>query len=81
MYEGAAPWGNPPRNPSLLPVVLGKVAQLRWAQGNLIPGYIDFTSEEKSLLFEAALGHVLGQDNVYHVSKSKAEANRNPTRY
>ena len=27
-----------------------KIAQLRWTRGHLVPGYIDFTSEEKSLL-------------------------------
>jgi len=55
-----------------------KIAQLRWARGHLVPGYIGFTSEEKGLLFEA-LCNTLGEDNVYHVSKE--DANSNPTRY
>ena len=55
-----------------------KIAQLRWVRGHLIPGYIGFTGEEKTLLFEA-LCSVLGQDNVYYVSKE--EGNGNPTRY
>ena len=55
-----------------------KIAQLRWVRGHLIPGYIGITGEEKTLLFEA-LCSVLGQDNVYYVSKE--EGNGNPTRY
>ena len=55
-----------------------KIAQLRWARGHLIPGYIGFTREEKSLLFEA-LCNVLGENNVSYISKENA--NKNPTRY
>ena len=55
-----------------------KIAQMRWARGHLVPGYIGFTSGEKNLLFEA-LCNTLGEDNVYHVSKE--DANSNPTRY
>ena len=55
-----------------------KIAQLRWARGHLVPGYIGFTSEEKTLLFEA-LCNASGEDNVYYVSKE--DANSNPTRY
>ena len=29
-----------------------KIAQMRWARGHLVPGYIGFTSGEKNLLFE-----------------------------
>lgn len=52
--------------------------EMQAARGHLVPGYICFSSEEKTLLFEA-LCNVLGQDNVYYVSKE--EANKNPTRY
>ena len=55
-----------------------KIAQLRWAHGHLAPGYIGFTSKEKTLLFEA-LCNASGQDNVYYVLKE--DANRNPTKY
>ena len=55
-----------------------KIAQLRWARGHLVPGYIGFTSEEKTLLFEA-LCNALGEDNVYYVSKEYA--NKNTTKY
>jgi hypothetical protein len=55
-----------------------KIAQLKWARGHLVPGYIGFTGEEKTLLFEA-LCNTLGEDNVYYVSKE--DANKNPTRY
>ena len=55
-----------------------KIAQMRWARGHLVPGYIGFTSGEKNLLFEA-LCNTLGEHNVYYVSKE--DANSNPTRY
>ena len=55
-----------------------KIAQLRWSRGHLISGYIGFTSEEKSLLFEA-LCNVLGENNVSYISKQNA--NKNPTSY
>ena len=45
---------------------------------HLVPGYIGFTCQEKSLLFEA-LCNVLGEDNVYYVSKE--DTNKNPTKY
>ena len=55
-----------------------KIAQLRWARGHLVPGYIGFTSEEKTLLFKA-LCNALGEDNIYYVSKE--DANKDPTKY
>ena len=52
-----------------------KIAQLRWnRRRQLIPGYIGFNNKEKSLLFES-LCHVLGEDNVYYVSKEDTSSN------
>ena len=45
--------------------VNGKIKQLRWCKGKLLlPGYyIDFTNDEKILLYKS-LCHVFGEDKV-----------------